>query len=68
MQKNVGKVDQAIRYIIAIILVVATVFLQDVHAAWLLLLVPAVVLGVTAAVSWCGLYKVLGIDTCRFDK
>jgi len=65
MKKNVGKVDQAIRYILAIVLIVLAVIFQG---AWYWLLLPAVILGFTASVSWCGIYRIFGIDTCKFDK
>ncbi len=64
MKKNVGKIDQAVRYIVAIILIVLAVIFQGV---WYWLLVPAVILGFTASVSFCGIYKIFGIDTCKFD-
>jgi len=63
MQNNVGKVDQTIRYVIAVILIVIAIILE----VWWLL-IPAIILGFTAAVSWCGLYKIFGINTCKFDK
>ncbi len=65
MKSNVGKVDQTIRYIIAIVLIVLAAILQN---AWLWLLIPAVILGVTASISWCGIYKIFGVNTCKFDK
>ena len=63
MQNNVGKVDQTIRYVIAVILIVIAIILE----IWWLL-IPAIILGFTAAVSWCGLYKIFGVNTCKFDK
>ncbi len=65
MKTNVGKVDQTIRYIVAIVLIVLAAIFQGV---WLWLLIPAVILGVTAAISWCAIYRIFGYDTCRFDK
>ncbi len=65
MKRNVGKVDQSIRYILAIILIVLAVIFQGV---WYWLLLPAIILGFTASVSFCGIYRVFGINTCKFDK
>ncbi|MFP4287467.1 MAG: DUF2892 domain-containing protein [Candidatus Izemoplasmataceae bacterium] len=66
MKNNVGKFDQTVRYIIAIILVIIAVVIE---AAWAwLLLIPAVILALTAAIGWCGLYKLFGINTCKFDS
>jgi len=63
MQNNVGKIDQTVRYVIAVILIVLAIILE----IWWLL-IPAIILGFTAAVSWCGLYKLFGINTCKLDK
>lgn len=60
MKQNVGKVDQAVRYILAIILVILAIILDT-----LWLLIPAVILAFTAAVSFCGLYKLFGVNTCK---
>lgn len=62
MKQNVGKVDQAVRYIVAIILVILAIVLDT-----LWLLIPAVILAFTAAVNFCGLYKVFGINTCKIN-
>ena len=70
MRKNVGPIDQTIRYVLAIVLVVIAVLgnaqFESRHFLWLL--APAVILGFTAAVSWCGLYRVFGINTCGIDE
>jgi hypothetical protein len=62
MKQNVGKVDQAVRYIAAIIFVVLAVVLD---ILWLL--IPAVILAFTAAVNFCALYKIFGINTCKIN-
>ncbi len=64
MENNVGKVDRMIRYILAIVLIVVAAIGQG-HFFWLL--IPAIILGFTAATSWCVLYKIIGVDTCKFD-
>ncbi len=70
MNKNVGRSDQTIRYIISIVLILIAVFgntyFESAHFLWLL--IPAVILGFTAAFSWCGLYRVFGINTCKPNK
>ncbi|MFH5882225.1 MAG: DUF2892 domain-containing protein [Candidatus Izemoplasmataceae bacterium] len=67
MKNNVGKVDQTIRYIIAIVLIVIAVVLSNTWTwAWLLL-IPAVILALTAAVGWCGFYKLFGVNTCKIN-
>ena len=63
MQNNVGKVDQTIRYVIAIILAVVAI----ITTLWWLL-IPSVILAFTASVSFCGIYKVFGVNTCQYDS
>jgi|AntRauTorckE6833_2_1112554.scaffolds.fasta_scaffold00356_9 heme/copper-type cytochrome/quinol oxidase subunit 2 len=60
MQGNVGKTDQMIRYVLAIVLIAVSIFTE---IYWIL--IPAIIVGFTAATSWCGLYKLLGIDTLK---
>ena len=62
MKNNVGTKDQTIRYVLAMILSVIAIFT---NLWWLL--IPAVILALTAAFSFCGLYRVFGINTCKFD-
>ncbi|MFW5893397.1 MAG: YgaP family membrane protein [Bacillota bacterium] len=62
MKGNVGKTDQMVRYVLAIILIVLSIWLQN---YWLL--IPAIIIGFTAAVSWCAVYKIFGIDTAERD-
>lgn len=61
MNTNVGAFDRVVRVVLGLALLSA-VFLLDGSARWLGLigLVPIV----TAAVSFCPLYTVLGISTC----
>ncbi|TVP93724.1 MAG: DUF2892 domain-containing protein [Acholeplasmatales bacterium] len=66
MQKNVGSLDQTIRYVVAILLVMLAVFLP-VAWSWVFL-VPAAILAFTAATGWCGLYRLFGIKTCPIEK
>ena len=63
MKKNVGKVDQIIRYILALILVVLAVVLE---VYWLI--IPAVISFGTALFSFCGLYRLFGINTCKIEE
>lgn len=65
MQKNVGTADRAIRIIIGVALL-SLVFTRQDNLRWLGLigLVPLL----TAFVSWCPLYTLLGIKTCPMVK
>lgn len=61
MKKNVGKTDQYIRYALGVIFIVLAV----VWTWWML--IPAAISIVTAAVGRCGLYKLIGINTCKVN-
>ncbi len=64
MENNVGNIDRMIRYIVAIVLIVVAAIGQG-NFFWLL--IPAIILGFTAATSWCALYKLIGVNTCKAD-
>lgn len=60
MQKNVGPVDRALRIIAGLVLLSLTVL--GPKTMWGLIgIVPIV----TALVSWCPAYTLLGIKTCK---
>jgi uncharacterized membrane protein len=63
LKKNVGKVDQIIRYIIGAVLIVLAFVLP---LYWLL--IPAVIAIFTAVFSFCGLYRLFGINTCKIEN
>jgi hypothetical protein len=62
MKRNVGRIDQIVRYALGAILVVVAILTQ----IWWLL-IPAAIAVVTAAVGRCGLYKLFGINTCKLN-
>lgn len=59
MEKNVGSKDKMIRYIGAGFCAVLALTMN-----WLFW-IPAVILAATAAMSFCGIYKLFGINTCK---
>ncbi|MFP4479185.1 MAG: YgaP family membrane protein [bacterium] len=62
MKENVGKTDKIIRFIFAILFIVASIL-------WTLwLLIPAAILTATALMGTCGLYSLFGINTCKTCK
>jgi len=65
MKKNIGSTDKIIRFVIAAIIIV--LFLTKVISGTLgiVLLVVAGIAILTALFSFCGLYTVLGITTCK---
>lgn len=65
MPKNMGNLDRIVRVIIA--LVIAYLWYTGVISGTLavVLMVAAVIFVLTSVVSFCPLYKPLGINTCR---
>jgi hypothetical protein len=57
MEKNVGKTDKIIRYILAAIFL----YLGYAYSFWFYIL--AAILIITAATGFCGVYKLLNINT-----
>lgn len=65
MKKNIGNTDKLIRLMLA--LLVAVLYYTGVISGTLAIIlgIIAVVLVVTSMVSFCGLYSILGINTCK---
>jgi len=59
MKANTGNIDRAVRALAGIVLIGLT--LSGVIGAWGWIGVVALA---TAAVGWCPLYRLLGINTC----
>ncbi|HOZ78408.1 MAG TPA: DUF2892 domain-containing protein [Ferruginibacter sp.] len=62
MTLNVGKTDKSIRLLLAVIILAAGVYFRS----WWGLL--AVVPLITGAISFCPLYGIFGISTCKIKK
>lgn len=63
MTKNVGKVDKIVRYVISIVFL-ALILTGTVEGSLAVILgIATVVLLATGAMSFCGLYKVIGLNT-----
>ena len=65
MKKNVGKKDAIIRYGIAIVSLVGAILLPSLRTP---LLIFAAVMAITAFVGLCGIYKLIGVNTCPIDQ
>ena len=68
MKKNVGKVDQIVRYVLAALFVVVGILLLN-SILWLaiVLFLLAAISALNAAIGFCCLYSLLGINTCKVD-
>lgn len=70
MTKNIGSTDRTVRIVVgAIVAIVGVVGILGYIALpmWLniVLIVVGAVVVVTALIRFCGLYKLLGINTCK---
>ena len=61
-KSNVGKVDQIIRYAIALIFLVLGIEISP------LFIIGTVVMILTAYFKFCGLYRIFGINTCKIGE
>lgn len=62
MEQNVGKNDKIIRYILALI----SLYFAYAYSWWLIII--TIILVATGLIGFCGLYKLLGINTCKIKK
>lgn len=65
MNKNTGNTDRIVRVGVAIVAAVAAWLVGFGSLFGIILLVVAAVMLVTAAVGFCPLYRVFGINTCK---
>jgi len=68
MKKNMGTADRIIRVMVAVIILI--LYLTNVISGTLclILLVIAAIFTLTSIVSFCPLYTLFGISTCRNKK
>lgn len=67
MIKNVGKTDKTIRIVMGAILALLAVFTLK-GTAQLVVSVGALIALITGLTGFCGLYSVLGINSCKVKK
>lgn len=60
-RKNVGNTDSVIRGILGTVILLAGLY----YGSWWG--VAGLILVFTGAVSWCPIYKILGVQTCSTD-
>ena len=65
MKKNMGSMDKGIRFAVAGILIALTFFGVIKRTAAIVADVVAAVFALTSFVSFCPLYPLLGINTCK---
>lgn len=69
MRTNESGVDRGIRAALALVAVIlAFTVTKPSSVVGIIVLVVAAILGVTAAVGFCPLYRVLGLSTCKTSR
>ncbi|GAB2501281.1 hypothetical protein CATRI_02225 [Corynebacterium atrinae] len=69
MKTNESGVDRGIRAALAVVaLILAFTVLKPSSFLGILLIIVAIILGATAAVGFCPLYRVFGISTCKTNR
>jgi hypothetical protein len=68
MQKNMGITDKLIRIFVAIVIV--SLFLTNIISGiiGIILLILVGIFILTSIISFCPLYTLIGINTCKKDK
>ena len=61
MVRNIGKTDRTLRFVVAVLIILAGIYFQS----WWGLV--AVLPLITSYAGFCPLYKLLGINTCKAD-
>jgi len=68
MKKNMGTADRALRLIIAILLITLFVTENITGTLGIVLIALAVVFVLTSFISFCPLYTLFGITTCKLKS
>lgn len=68
MKKNVGNIDRIVRLLLAVVFVVLYFTNTVTGTVGLVLLILAGVFALTAIVSFCPLYAIVGLSTCPAKK
>lgn len=63
MKKNIGTTDRILRLILAIILFSVSFFVEN-DITKIILIVVSIIALIQAVIGWCGLYAILGKNTC----
>ncbi len=62
MSKNVGSIDRIVRVVLGLVLAGLFFYQPDAGYRWLALIVGLVLIG-TAGMSFCPIYRILGMST-----
>ena len=65
MTKNMGKIDRSIRIIVAMVIIILIIKHVVVGTLAYILLAFAIIFVITSFISFCPIYKLLGINSCE---
>ena len=65
MKKNMGSADKAVRLLVAVLVLVLALTKVITGTLAIVLLILAAVFVLTSVVSFCPLYTLFGINTCK---
>ena len=66
LARNVGTIDRAVRILVGLALIAGFFLNPEASLRWLYLL--GIIPLATGLMGSCGLYTVLGINTCKLDR
>lgn len=67
MKKNMGSADRAVRVLLAVVMAVLYFTNTVGGTLGLVLLILAVVFVLTSLISFCPLYTLIGVNTCKVN-
>ncbi len=62
MKKNMGLVDRSVRALLGLVLIAMVFVGPQTPWGWV-----GIIFLTTALISWCPLYRIFGIKTCKID-
>lgn len=68
MKLNVGSIDRIIRVVIAVAAAAGAFAVGFTSPIGIVLLVVAAIMAATAAIGFCPLYRLFGMNTCRVPR
>jgi hypothetical protein len=67
VKKNEGNIDRIVRVVVAVAALIGAAAVGLGTVGGIILLAVAAIMGVTAAIGFCPIYRVIGVSTCPLD-
>ena len=68
MKKNIGPADRIIRLLIAVVVVILYFTGEISGKIGIGLLIVAAILALTSVISFCPIWSIFGVNTCKLEK